>query len=240
MVNVARLMGLGRDPDEFVQGGSRGVKEGVVKEEAKGRYTIWKAEMRRRVWWEVFYYDLFKSNSLGLAPLITDDQHTCRLPAEVDDEAFTPKSSVLPLLSPVSALESDVVGTGSSDGVSVGGMGYFIQKCRLAQLVKNMKKLSSPSSSFAHQHHQLSSPMTSSHPNPSHPSSHSTPEAGTLEAATKAENDVHAFLTDLPEGWKLDVDFASASTHILDEQRLLKLSRAPNVDAKPRLTAGIG
>ncbi|KIJ39181.1 hypothetical protein M422DRAFT_258072 [Sphaerobolus stellatus SS14] len=130
MVNVARLMGLGRGPDEFVQGGSRGVKEGVVKEEAKGRYTIWKAEMRRRVWWEVFYYDLFISDSLGLTLLIADDQHTCRLPAEVDDEAFTPKSSVLPLLSPVSALESDVVGTGSSNGVSVGGVGYFIQKCR--------------------------------------------------------------------------------------------------------------
>ncbi|KIJ39180.1 hypothetical protein M422DRAFT_258071 [Sphaerobolus stellatus SS14] len=95
-----------------------------------------------------------------------------------------------------------------------------------------MKKLSSPSSSFAHQHHQLSSPMTSSHPNPSHPSSHSIPEAGTLEAATKAENDVHAFLADLPEGWKLDR--IRIYTHILDEQRLLKLLRAPNVDAKPR------
>ncbi|KIJ39174.1 hypothetical protein M422DRAFT_258065 [Sphaerobolus stellatus SS14] len=171
--------------------------------------------MRRRVWWEVFYYDLFISDSLGLAPLIADDQHTCRLPVKVDDEAFTPKSSVLPLLSPVSVLESDVVGTGSSGGgVSFGGMGYFIQKSCLAQLVKNMKKLSSPSSSFAHQHHQLSSPMTSSHPNPSHPSSHSTPEAGTLEAATKAENDVHAFLADLPEGWKLDVDlFENPSTY---------------------------
>ncbi|KIJ42952.1 hypothetical protein M422DRAFT_253743 [Sphaerobolus stellatus SS14] len=77
--------------------------------------------------------------------------------------------------------------------------------------------------------------MTSSHPNPSHPSSRSTPEAGMLEAATKAENDVHAFLAELPEDWKLNVDFASASTHILDEQRLLKLPRAPNVDAKPRL-----
>jgi Fungal specific transcription factor domain len=45
MVNIARLMGLARDPDEFTCGPA-------------AKYTLWEAEMRRRMWWDVFYYDL--------------------------------------------------------------------------------------------------------------------------------------------------------------------------------------
>jgi hypothetical protein len=41
MINVARQMGLHTDPDEH-----------------PGLYTLFEAEMRRRVWWEVFYYDV--------------------------------------------------------------------------------------------------------------------------------------------------------------------------------------
>ena len=41
MVNVARMMGLAMDPDEF-----------------PGTYNLFEAETRRRVWWEVYYYDL--------------------------------------------------------------------------------------------------------------------------------------------------------------------------------------
>ena len=41
MVNVARMMGLAIDPDEF-----------------PGTYNLFKAETRRRLWWDVFYYDL--------------------------------------------------------------------------------------------------------------------------------------------------------------------------------------
>jgi hypothetical protein len=40
MVNVARLMGLAFDPDE-----------------SPGRWTLFQAEMRRRVWWDVVFYD---------------------------------------------------------------------------------------------------------------------------------------------------------------------------------------
>jgi len=35
------MMGLAMDPDEF-----------------SGSYTLWEKEMRRRVWWDVYYYDL--------------------------------------------------------------------------------------------------------------------------------------------------------------------------------------
>lgn len=42
MINVARMMGLANDPDEF-----------------PGTYSLFDAEARRRVWWDVFYYDLY-------------------------------------------------------------------------------------------------------------------------------------------------------------------------------------
>lgn len=41
MINVARVMGLSVDPDEFA-----------------GAYSLFEAETRRRVWWDVFYYDM--------------------------------------------------------------------------------------------------------------------------------------------------------------------------------------
>ena len=41
MTHVARMMGLSMDPDEF-----------------PGKYSLFDAEMRRRVWWDVFCYDL--------------------------------------------------------------------------------------------------------------------------------------------------------------------------------------
>jgi len=42
MVNAARRMGLNLDPDAF-----------------PGTYPLFEAETRRRVWWDVFYYDLY-------------------------------------------------------------------------------------------------------------------------------------------------------------------------------------
>lgn len=42
MVNTARMMGLNLDPDDF-----------------PGTYPLFEAETRRRVWWDVFYYDLY-------------------------------------------------------------------------------------------------------------------------------------------------------------------------------------
>ena len=40
-VNAARLMGLSVDPDEF-----------------PGTYSLFEAETRRRIWWEVYFYDM--------------------------------------------------------------------------------------------------------------------------------------------------------------------------------------
>jgi len=50
MVNIARLMGLQFDPEEVGNTSDSG--------SGAGRWSLWEKEMRRRVWWEVFYYDL--------------------------------------------------------------------------------------------------------------------------------------------------------------------------------------
>lgn len=71
MVNTARMMGLNLDPDDF-----------------PGIYTLFEAETRRRVWWDVFYYDLCVPNSHHRARRkLTRDRQVCiRLygPSSVD------------------------------------------------------------------------------------------------------------------------------------------------------------
>lgn len=115
MVNVARTMGLDTDPDEF-----------------PGTFNLFDAETRRRLWWDVFYYDLFVSDYMGRSALILDTEHTTRLPMDVDEEVFTPACTSIPLpRSPLSLLEPNV-----SD------FKYFGLKCSLARLVKDVKKRS--------------------------------------------------------------------------------------------------
>ncbi|PCH37472.1 hypothetical protein WOLCODRAFT_84246 [Wolfiporia cocos MD-104 SS10] len=99
MINVARMMGLAIDPDEF-----------------PGTYSLFEAETRRRIWWDVFYYDLFVSDCMGHPPLIPDNSFTTRLPAEVDEEQFNPSSTTLP--------------TPPSDQGIEKGTVYFALKCR--------------------------------------------------------------------------------------------------------------
>ncbi|KAI0718612.1 hypothetical protein C8T65DRAFT_570571, partial [Cerioporus squamosus] len=100
MVNVARMMGLAMDPDEFL-----------------GTYNLFEAETRRRIWWEVFYFDLFAADCMGQPPLIADNTHTTRLPADVNEDKFTPSCVSLP--------EPDD-GAAPPDTSSV----YFSLKCR--------------------------------------------------------------------------------------------------------------
>ncbi|KZV96016.1 hypothetical protein EXIGLDRAFT_592732, partial [Exidia glandulosa HHB12029] len=108
MVTAARSMGLSVDPDD-----------------TPGKYSPFDAEMRRRAWWDVYFYDLFISDFLGHVPTIADNTFTTNMPAECDDDQFTPHSGSIPAPSDLSTQTNN---------------SYFIQKCRLAQLVKNMKK----------------------------------------------------------------------------------------------------
>ena len=66
---------------------------------------------------------------MGQPPLIADNTHTTRLPADVDEDKFTPSCVSLP-----------EPPEGSIDPPSETSSVYFSLKCRLAQLVKNVKK----------------------------------------------------------------------------------------------------
>ncbi|KAH7922119.1 hypothetical protein BV22DRAFT_1017937, partial [Leucogyrophana mollusca] len=89
MVNTARTMGLDSDPDEY-----------------PGKFNLFEAEMRRRIWWDIYYYDLIVSDFMGRSPLIPDHEFTTRLPMDVDEEVFTPACTSMPLpRSPLSPLE---------------------------------------------------------------------------------------------------------------------------------------
>ncbi|PIL29170.1 transcription factor [Ganoderma sinense ZZ0214-1] len=152
MVNVARMMGLAMDPDEF-----------------PGTYNLFEAETRRRVWWEVYYYDLFVADAMGHPPLIADNTHTTRLPADVEEDQFTPSCTSLPV-------PEDIQGDSSSI--------YFCLKCRLAQLVKNVKKQT------------FRDPLGG---NDEAPTELSIDHAGMFEA------EVTSFLQELPAGFRLEM-----------------------------------
>ena len=53
-VNVARMMGLAIDPDEF-----------------PGSYSLFDAETRRRVWWDVYFYDMYVSDAVRVSSTLT-------------------------------------------------------------------------------------------------------------------------------------------------------------------------
>ncbi|KAI1792435.1 hypothetical protein LXA43DRAFT_341743 [Ganoderma leucocontextum] len=149
MVNVARMMGLAMDPDEF-----------------PGTYNLFEAETRRRVWWEVYYYDLFVADAMGHPPLIADNTHTTRLPADVEEDQFTPSCTSFPIPEDLQCDSSSI---------------YFGLKCRLAQLVKNVKK------------------QTFRDPLSANDEELSIDHAGTFEG------EVGSFLQELPSGFKLEM-----------------------------------
>ncbi|KIK93010.1 hypothetical protein PAXRUDRAFT_543239 [Paxillus rubicundulus Ve08.2h10] len=149
MVNVARTMGLDMDPDEF-----------------PGKFSLFEAESRRRLW--------FVSDYMGRTPLISDMEHTTRLPMDVDEDVFTPASTSIPLpRSPLSSLEPNPT-----------DFKYFGLKCRLAQLVKDIKKRSLRDSvrSDLAAHEQF-----------------------TLEQAASCANEIKQWLADLPSAFRLDI-----------------------------------
>lgn len=106
MVNIARMMGLSMDPDEF-----------------PGKYSLFEAETRRRLWWDIYCYDLYVSDSMGHPPTIPDNFFTTKLPVDVDETLFSPSSTSIP--------------APSADEYS---SKYFGLKIRMAQLVKSVKK----------------------------------------------------------------------------------------------------
>ncbi|KAH8118203.1 hypothetical protein DFH11DRAFT_1741202 [Phellopilus nigrolimitatus] len=89
------------------------------------KMSTYEKEIRRRLWWEIVTLDAFVADCLGESPLINDNKATTRLPSDVDDESFGPGSTNLP------APNAELL---------QGNIDYFIQRCRLVELVKGMKR----------------------------------------------------------------------------------------------------
>lgn len=83
LVNIARTMGLGVDPDL-----------------TPGRYGLYESEARRRAWWDIWWWDTYTSTLSSRAPLIPLHAFSTRLPLDVDEEVFTSACTSAPLLSP--------------------------------------------------------------------------------------------------------------------------------------------
>lgn len=108
----ARLMGLNTDPDDFASFGdipgsisSSSVRPGaqedgssVKAEESSGpegllegrwgRMSLYRKEVRRRLWWEIAYVDMVVSENLGIVPNFRNDECTTRIPSYIDDDHF--------------------------------------------------------------------------------------------------------------------------------------------------------
>ncbi|TDL27988.1 hypothetical protein BD410DRAFT_781925 [Rickenella mellea] len=124
MVNVARMMGLNFDPDDCTGNGATAAKAQAAGME---KFTLFEKEMRRRLWWAIHDMDLYVSDCMGQPPSISDDQHTTRMPAEVNESLFNPASTSLP----------------SRDEDSLyGNITFQIIFRRLSQRVKSVKKRS--------------------------------------------------------------------------------------------------
>ncbi|KAK7683807.1 hypothetical protein QCA50_013183 [Cerrena zonata] len=158
MINIARTMGLPIDPDEF-----------------PGTFSLFEAEARRRVWWDIFYFDVFVSDCMGHPTLIADHTFNTKLPAEVDEETFSPSSTSLPVP--------------TSDEHCENTSAYMVLKCRLAQLMKSVKKQTSRES---HTDDVL--------------------ELSIDQAAT-VETEITNWLADLPPRYRLDMSTTDSSHH---------------------------
>ncbi|ROV89674.1 hypothetical protein VSDG_08097 [Cytospora chrysosperma] len=83
-VRLAQRMGYHRDP-VHLSGGS-----------AKARLSPFEAEMRRRTWYSLEYFDLLYSFLLGVPPIIHGDDVDTQLPSNLRDEDFDENSKSLP------------------------------------------------------------------------------------------------------------------------------------------------
>ncbi|KAG7442813.1 uncharacterized protein BT62DRAFT_904513, partial [Guyanagaster necrorhizus] len=93
----------------------------------RGIANLFDVEMRRRIWWDVLYYDVFVSDALGHSPLIGDDFNTKLPVADVDEKIFSPVSTRIPTPKDLTGFSRD-------------GFRYFDVKCRLALLVRAIQR----------------------------------------------------------------------------------------------------
>ncbi|KAG8906360.1 hypothetical protein FRB99_007044 [Tulasnella sp. 403] len=114
VVNVARLMGLGIDPERGTPGRDT------------FSMSLWEKEMRRRIWWELCFYDSYLSDCLGQEPLIDLTQYDCRIPRDVNETQFHPSSTTIPAPTEKGTLKHN--------------LSHFVIRCKLVQLSQQIKR----------------------------------------------------------------------------------------------------
>ncbi|KAK0221016.1 hypothetical protein EDD85DRAFT_270114 [Armillaria nabsnona] len=197
MVNIARRMGLARDPQEIpissndLSGSARKLKNkgnevDGASSAIRGIANLFDVEMRRRIWWDVLYYDVFVSDALGHSPLIGDDFNTKLPVADVDEKVFSPVSTRVPI-------PKDLA---QGSGFSRDGFRYFDVKCRLALLVRAIqRRVCAPdmgsNSRFSYGH-----------------GTSSTSKNGygyTIDQAASMESEIRSWLNELTPCYRLDI-----------------------------------
>ncbi len=133
----ARLMGLNTDPDDFASFGDTSISSSsnttrpdaiqqIKSEEGStnvgvlegrwGRMSLYRKEVRRRLWWEVCWFDMFVSENLGIAASFAASECTTRIPSYIDDDHISedPDSRMTPL----------------RDEESQASVNFFVVRCR--------------------------------------------------------------------------------------------------------------
>ncbi|KAJ4490365.1 hypothetical protein J3R30DRAFT_3278836, partial [Lentinula aciculospora] len=151
----------------------------------ESRFTLYDAEIRRRVWWTIMYYDLFISDVMNQPPLIADNSFNTKRPvANVDEKTFGPTAIRIP---------PPMDGGDDGTGYSKDGMRYFEIRSRLTMLVRNIKRrMNTPE--FGHAQQVRTSYYGSS----------PTSCCYSIDQAASMEAEVRAWLNELPSYYQVD------------------------------------
>lgn len=141
----ARLMGLNTDPDDFASFGDTSIsnssssntirpdaaqqiksEEGTtnvgVLEGRWGRMSLYRKEVRRRLWWEVCWFDMFVAENLGMVPNFKANECTTRIPSYMDDDHISedPDTRMTPL----------------RDEESQATVNFFVVRCGYVKIIR--------------------------------------------------------------------------------------------------------
>ncbi|KAG8905510.1 hypothetical protein FRC00_013213, partial [Tulasnella sp. 408] len=136
-INIARGMGLGvvdDDGQESQETRKMRKRRGGMDDDERDREDsfaekmgLWEREMRRRVWWELSWFDLWISDSMGHSPLISEDTSlSTKIPSDVHEASFDPTSSSIP---------APTIGAAPGENLA-----HFVAKCRLQLLMRELPR----------------------------------------------------------------------------------------------------
>ncbi|EEB98822.1 hypothetical protein MPER_01606, partial [Moniliophthora perniciosa FA553] len=131
--------------------------------------------MRRRTWWFIMYYDLFVSDISTLPPLIPDGSFSTKVPIANVDETTFSPDSI--------RIPAPAGGGADGKGWARESMRGLEARCHLVQLVRNIKR-------------NMNGPVVW------HGSYHGSYN---IEQAASMEQEVKAWLDNLPEYYKVDM-----------------------------------